>query len=996
MHLCSCTVHTAEAEARTLCETRNHPGCKRRDEASRYSCQRIFNTSCGNNQQFRNMTGAVPAEEGVLPDGTTSPSEASSKTNGTYANALHNISRPKDQDPRLCGSCQVLDISVDKFVIQDYDASRSQTRSQFAAKSKNAKYSLGSFSDISAKSSTCSLCYLVAQSIKGGRQLADADVECFATWEIDGRGSSGGGPVRPRTRRIHLRWSKDGPEDSYLVFMAPENHVRFNSDAKNVWDKDSLYLGRTVSSNGENAVLMKSWLDGCCRGHTGQCVNELDRDFEDMIRQSYFGVIDVLDMRLTALPYETLEERKTNPQDRDSDDWRPRGRQSYYNSNDSDATEDGAKGSKRERTLRAADFVALSYVWGPPIPKAPYITTLENILIHRNPDGLARCLDLLPQAVRDAIDLVRRLGFRYLWVDALCIVQNSERSWKLNASVMDLIYSNAILTICAADGANSKTGLEAYKATSIAKDQHPTSSAKYQNTAVCAPGVRLMVSHLAETSIRNSAWNSRAWTFQERLLSRRCLIFAEGRVFFQCRATTMSEDIVAEPEGAGWSLDLVQAPPRMLRELDTRSFWVYTNCVYLYSSRALTKQKDILAAFNGVSNRISKVMKAPFIFGLPSSHFDLALLWQPRSALERRRTESQKTNQQDEQYEFPSWSWCGWTASNSHHTGGVEYGNDMVDGCLTNVREWLMTHTWIRWHIRDGHGNLRALWDGTKIADDSPFSPWKGYLSIKDKERLFDDRDIEDPGALDVRLLGYDLAGIGEKNKGPRDLLHYANHGMPEPEIIDITHHRRRYQGHGHMNIKGREHIESTDRHDEYGRFKSQAMLCNTYSKFQQTFPENPYRVVLADYTAEIDKEFPDQPLLQFWTWSAALRLLPATQGGEKLGDGLQRYDIADDVGDWCGSIVLDVAWAAEHLSKKPKHEFIAISDARGFSHEECDVWTYYIPKERDQSEWDLYYVLLVDNRNSMVKQRVALGKVFRAAFENTTPCQAWKEIVLG
>lgn len=947
-----------------------------------------------------------------LVNGTISPTgeaPGSRKNNSSRTNH-HDTTKPDDQSPRLCERCRGLDLSVDKFVIQNHSAGRPQPASPFAAKSRNAKYPLGLLSDILGKKSTCSLCFLVAHSVSTGGRHELLHAECFATWEIDGRGGSADGPVRPRTRRIHLRWSMSGLEDSYLVFMAPENHVRFDSDAKNVWDKESLYLGRTVSSKGENAVLMKSWLDGCCSGHAGQCINERDRDFEDMIRQSYFGVIDVLDMRLTALPYVDLEKRKVDPDDLDIDRRRERGRR--Y-SRGEDSTTDTTEDVKCEKTLKAADFVALSYVWGPPIPKPPYITTLENILIHRNPGGLARCHDLLPQVVRDAIDLVRRLGFRYLWVDALCIVQNSERSWKHNARVMDQIYSNAILTICAADGGDSKTGLEAYR---------PTMGAKAQYTAACAPNLRLMVSHLAETGIKNSIWNSRAWTFQERLLSRRCLIFTEGRVFFQCRATTMSEDIVAEPEGAGWSLDLVQAPPEMLRELDVRPFWVYSNCVYLYSSRALTKQKDILAAFNGVSNRISKVMKAPFIFGLPSSHFDLALLWQPRSALERRITDSQKPKRQDEQPEFPSWSWCGWTTSDNHRVSGVEYGNGMIDGCLTNVREWLMNHTWIRWYIRDGHGNLRAIWDGTKTAEDSTSSRWKGYVSIKDKANLFDDRDIEDPGAPDVKLLTYDLVGGEERNKGPRDMLEYRKDDMYQeygPRIQEMMVRRPRHRGHGYagpfdqdvpilrevdrqrfQNFVSRDRpdkqLESTDYHDDYGRFKSQSMLRNTYSKFQRTFPENPYRVVVAEYQAEIDNEFPDQPLLQFWTWSAALRILPVTEGDGKLGNGLKRYDIADDVGDWCGSILLDEAWAVENVPRKPKHEFIAISEAEKFTPEECDVWTYYVPKERDQSSWDLYYVLLVEERNSLVKQRVALGKVFRAAFENTAPRQSWKEIVLG
>lgn len=76
--------------------------------------------------------------------------------------------------------------------------------------------------------------------------------------------------------------------------------------------------------------------------------------------------------------------------------------------------------------------------------------------------GTAR--DQLPQTIQDAILLVTRLGYRYLWVDSLCIVQDSKSSWQLNASAMHLIYGNAEFTICAADGKDSSVGLRATKA----------------------------------------------------------------------------------------------------------------------------------------------------------------------------------------------------------------------------------------------------------------------------------------------------------------------------------------------------------------------------------------------------------------------------------------------------------------------------------------------------------------------------------------------------
>ena len=103
----------------------------------------------------------------------------------------------------------------------------------------------------------------------------------------------------------------------------------------------------------------------------------------------------------------------------------------------------------------------------------------------------------------------------------------------------------------------------------------------------------------------------------------------------------------------------------------------------------------------------------------------------------------------------------------------------------------------------------------------------------------------------------------------------------------------------------------------------------------------------------------------------------------------LIRCDIADEVGDWCGSIVLDPQWIME--KKSSKQEFIAISEAKNFTKNECKSWSYYIPKERDQSEWDLFYVLLIQWKSGKW-EGVGSGKVFKESFKGAS----WKEIMMA
>ncbi|WDK23165.1 heterokaryon incompatibility protein [Colletotrichum graminicola] len=957
---------------------------------------------------------------------------------------------------------------------------------------------LGSLQGMEARSATCALCALIVRSVhKAGTQSPPANqapdegagaqlqrATCFVSWEIDGReaastGSPGRSPknlVRGVTRRMHIRWNHPRLSDAYLVYVAPDTFLRTTSDADRVWVKDSLFLGRAISENIENQALIQSWLDLCRKNHKGPCCQIDDgraERFIEMISHSYFGVIDVQNMQLTQLPCQSLPG--------------PRGRrQPPY----------------REAALdqvKPEPYVALSYVWG--ADPGAYTTRTENVMLHRTHGGLEEVLQKLPRAIQDAIDLARRLGFRYIWVDRLCIVQNSARSWKLNAYNMDLIYGNAALTICAADG-DAGRGLCAMR---------PATRNTQQVKGLVGPRLELMVTRPPEMYIRASEWNERAWTFQERLLSRRCLIFTNGRVYFQCRSTGMSEDIFGDQRGAGWSLDLVDAPLQMFRQLDNRSIWVYMKCVELYTERKLTHDKDIQAAFSGMANLMEERMRAPFIHGLPSSHFDLALLWEPIKSGRRRVAEETPGNASIP--DFPSWSWTGWV-------GEVQYKEDLVSGILDNVSDWLDTRTWIEWWVRDGHGDLRPLWDSRKSREDrSKEKKWRGYTqrraarceqrgrhhnededgsvapydpddaviitrpdpyaspsesvqrSVEGRDNNYverhDDSDDDENDRLisyrensrDTKARGHDMrrpsrmsgGGPFQASKEPRDPYYHSRrppppppprpsrapgrhegHTSPRREYLRTRSPTRRRSGYYEENyyeeaVDGRRHHHHHMTQNrpvsvtppppvvvEYPRHNAEFFDMffdggrDNDDDFSITLRDYPYRVVKAPFDARPETaEHPLLPILQFRTWHAWLYIhdsggaeqqqqqqqpqrggAAAAAASTALGAGQVRHHIADEGGDWCGSIVLDAAWAD---GKPARQEFIAVSEAKSFTAAECREWTYYVPKERDQSEWDLFYVLLIERKDERW-ERVGVGKVFKEAFRGLK----LKEIMLG
>lgn len=158
-------------------------------------------------------------------------------------------------------------------------------------------------------------------------------------------------------------------------------------------------------------------------------------------------------------------------------------------------------------------YVSLSYCWG---DKTPLVTDSNNIGLHRG--GIA--IEALPLTFREAISVVRRLGCQYLWIDALCIIQNSKEDWAAEAARMAGVYGNSYVTLVAATSASSNGGLF---------EHHKSPGASYVVRSE-APGrdsicvrVQPELNHfsylnadsLYTDSIR-APWLRRAWCFQGR------------------------------------------------------------------------------------------------------------------------------------------------------------------------------------------------------------------------------------------------------------------------------------------------------------------------------------------------------------------------------------------------------------------------------------------------------------------------------------------------
>ncbi|KAG0584981.1 hypothetical protein KC19_3G248100 [Ceratodon purpureus] len=301
------------------------------------------------------------------------------------------------------------------------------------------------------------------------------------------------------------------------------------------------------------------------------------------------------------------------------------------------------------------EYIALSYVWG----KASMPMTLKgNLETFSLPQGLD--LKPLPQTISDAMELVRAVGQRYLWVDALCIIQDDEEDTLHQIGNMNLVYGLALFTIIAADGEGADAGLVGVKS---------DSRNIVQGIEEVELGLHLTVSLGGFGPHRRSLskWNTRAWTFQEALLSPRMVIFSGGEMTWECREAVWTEDLQVSPGAIGsfttphFSNSMTPLLEGRLAAMNAHSsmevspftamplhnLTVYENAVRDYTAREMTYPSDGLNAFAGLAKTFETALATGFVQGLPQNRLDMALIWTPEQALKRRSG-------------FASWSWVGW------------------------------------------------------------------------------------------------------------------------------------------------------------------------------------------------------------------------------------------------------------------------------------------------------------------------------------------------
>ncbi|KAL2062766.1 hypothetical protein VTL71DRAFT_5838 [Oculimacula yallundae] len=285
-----------------------------------------------------------------------------------------------------------------------------------------------------------------------------------------------------------------------------------------------------------------------------------------------------------------------------------------------------------DKSVTQGKYIALSHCWG----REGHFRLTESTLITMK-NGLQTAS--LAKNFRDAIIITRLLGLRYLWIDALCILQDSQEDWELESAKMGQYYKKAWLTIAAGMSDGGKAGLLAKRS------PHGLAHIRLQTRAI--PVGEALTVYFALDPIKPSTQcpiRTRGWTFQEELLSRRYLSFETTQTYLRCGTIVHHE--------CGRQDDLLQEESPFMEGEQLLQSKDWLEIVRRYSSRNLTKESDKLPALSGLAHEYCARWGGEYVAGLWKTDLWKNLLWR------RNETYTLPEPKRPVEYRAPSWSWA--------------------------------------------------------------------------------------------------------------------------------------------------------------------------------------------------------------------------------------------------------------------------------------------------------------------------------------------------
>lgn len=289
-------------------------------------------------------------------------------------------------------------------------------------------------------------------------------------------------------------------------------------------------------------------------------------------------------------------------------------------------------------------YVALSYCWG----KGSTLT-LTSATMHAFKINIA--WSSMPKTYQQAILITRMLGFEYLWIDSICIIQEGGPDWQTESAKMGDVYRNAEIVLSGDSGNDTDSGF------CFDRDKSWTSPDRidlpprpdgpsHLNVLTCSlvPGepypwagqmFSQPVDHYMHDSSQDVPVGERAWCFQEWYSATRIIHFKRNELVWECKATVACEcGTTSQP----WTLSqkfgykYKTGKQKFHQSLvDCKSLedlsWIWSDVVNEYSKRDLGVEMDRLPALSGVARQMAHPLLGEYLGGLWRNELPAALLW---------------------------------------------------------------------------------------------------------------------------------------------------------------------------------------------------------------------------------------------------------------------------------------------------------------------------------------------------------------------------------
>ena len=288
-------------------------------------------------------------------------------------------------------------------------------------------------------------------------------------------------------------------------------------------------------------------------------------------------------------------------------------------------------------------YACLSHCWG----GLPTLRTTKATYM-RHQDNIS--WTILPATFKDAVDLTRLLGLRFLWIDSLCIIQDDTDDWRHEGSKMASIYADSYITLAAVASKNADQGLYRPKDPDLYFRYDMRRSSDQAPYTIHVHPRRDHVPFVAGTL----PLLQRAWYYQERILSTRVVSFGETELYWECRATQCCECGDTWPQRFTAESSKIDVPQYSDAFTYARSNNIHKwqHLVKQYTRLNLTFEADMLPALQGIASTWQREKTGAYLAGLWEKNLVEGLLWR-----------SQLCGHRPSSYRAPTWSWAsihGW------------------------------------------------------------------------------------------------------------------------------------------------------------------------------------------------------------------------------------------------------------------------------------------------------------------------------------------------